>query len=186
MSDPIDEAHPVDRRRPIDEPWATRPEGAADRDAVSAIVRAAFGRPDEADLVEVLRGDPGWLPGLSYLATNAAGVPVAYALLTRGHIGTSPVVGLAPVAVLPARQHRGAGGTVIRAVLAAAAERGETAAMVLGHPAYYPRFGFRRASEFGVSRPDGWPDEAFLALPLGPGGAVPSGPARYAEPFHSS
>jgi predicted N-acetyltransferase YhbS len=171
---------------PIDESWRTRPETAADRAAVHQIVRAAFGRPDEADLVETLRADPGWLPGLSYLATDAAGTPVAHALLTRGRIGDTPVVGLAPVAVLPAYQRRGAGGAVIRAVLAAAAEHGERAAMVLGHPDYYPRFGFRRASEFGVSRPDGWPDEAFLALPLGPHGTVPAGPARYAEPFHAA
>lgn len=168
-----------------DLPWQTRPEVAGDRTGVYAINRDAFGRPAEADLVEALRSDPGWLPGLSYVATDAHGTLVGYALLTRARIGDVPAVGLGPVAVRPGQQRRGVGDAVVRAVLAAAAQRGETAALVLGHRTYYPRFGFRPAATFGVSGPDEWPPEDFFALPLGPSGAVPAGPARLAAPFHA-
>ncbi|OKI04978.1 acetyltransferase [Streptomyces sp. CB02923] len=158
------------------------------------------------------RDPAAWLPGLSYVAGPAAGsyvtesaagpsgraaapapeatpvdAPVAtpvvaHALLTRCHISGEPAVALAPCAVLPEYHKQGAGSAVIRALLDAARAAGERTAVVLGHPPYYPRFGFEPASRFGILPPQEWPDEAFLALSLD-GGAPPRGTVRYAEAF---
>ncbi|WP_131763948.1 GNAT family N-acetyltransferase, partial [Actinomadura fibrosa] len=90
---------------------------------------------------------------------------------------------LAPVAVLPAYQRQGAGGAAVEAALAAAAGRGERLVVVLGHPEYYPRFGFERASRHGVTAPFEVPDEALMALVLDGPGPVPSGAIEYPAPF---
>ncbi|MGW1789068.1 GNAT family N-acetyltransferase [Streptomyces tubercidicus] len=164
--------------------WHPRPETAADTAAVRRLHLAAFETPGEADLVDALRRDPSaWLPGLSYVADAPEGTPAAHALLTRCHVDEVPAVALAPCAVLPAYQKRGAGGAVIRALLEAAREAGERTAIVLGHPPYYPRFGFApAASRFGILPPQPWPDEAFMALSLD-GSIPPRGTVRYARAF---
>ncbi|MGW2413641.1 GNAT family N-acetyltransferase [Streptomyces tubercidicus] len=164
--------------------WHSRPETAADTAAVRRLHLAAFETPGEADLVDALRRDPSaWLPGLSYVADAPDGTPAAHALLTRCHVDEVPAVALAPCAVLPAYQKRGAGGAVIRALLEAARKAGERTAIVLGHPPYYPRFGFApAASRFGILPPQPWPDEAFMALSLD-GSVPPRGTVRYARAF---
>ncbi|MCX4634130.1 N-acetyltransferase [Streptomyces platensis] len=164
--------------------WHPRPETAADTAAVRRIHLAAFGTAGEADLVDALRRDPSaWLPGLSYVADAPDGTPAAHALLTRCHIDEVPAVALAPCAVLPAYQQRGAGEAVIRALLEAARAAGERTAIVLGHPPYYPRFGFAPAApRFGILPPQPWPDEAFMALSLD-GSTPPRGTVRYARAF---
>ncbi|MFI1305699.1 GNAT family N-acetyltransferase [Streptomyces sioyaensis] len=169
---------------PANASWRPRPETAEDRPAVRRLHLAAFETAQEADLVEALRRDPeAWLPGLSWVADAPDGTPVAHALLTRCHVGEVPAVALAPCAVLPAFQRSGAGGAVIRALLAAAQAAGERTAIVLGHPPYYPRFGFvPAASRFGIRPPQPWPDEAFMALSLD-GFPPPRGAVRYAGAF---
>lgn len=164
--------------------WHPRPETAEDIPAVRRINVAAFETTEEADLVDALRGDPSaWLPGLSYVADALDGTPAAHALLTRCHIDGVPAVALAPCAVLPEHQRSGAGGAVIRALLEAARSAGERTAIVLGHPPYYPRFGFvPAAARFGILPPQPWPDEAFMALALD-GSIPPRGTVRYAAAF---
>ncbi|MGK5640351.1 GNAT family N-acetyltransferase [Streptomyces sp. URMC 126] len=164
-------------------PWTTRPETAADIPAVRAVELAAFPTPLEADLVDALRADPAWIPGLSLVAEAPDGTLVAHALLTRCHIGEEPALCLAPVAVLPDHQRTGAGTAVVRAALEAARALGEHAVTVLGHPDYYPRFGFTRASAYGVLPAFEVPDEAMMVLGLQAGRPMPTGRIRYAEPF---
>ncbi|WBL20054.1 GNAT family N-acetyltransferase [Citricoccus sp. NR2] len=126
--------------------WSTRaerPGEVQDHDAVRAINIAAFPTPDEANLVDALRADPdAWIEGLSMLSLADDGTPVGHALLTRCTVGGQPALALAPCAVDPAHQRRGAGAAAIRAVLDAARDRGENLVVVLGHADYYPRFGF--------------------------------------------
>ncbi|WP_019634523.1 GNAT family N-acetyltransferase [Actinomadura atramentaria] len=169
------------------QPWAVRPETAADRAAVRRVVTEAFPTPAEADLVDALRADPAWLPGLSWVATGPGGEIAGHALLTRCRIAepggrAGDAVALAPVAVRPARQRTGAGTAVVGAALDAARRAGETLAVVLGDPAYYPRFGFVPASRFGVRAPFEVPADALMALPLRDG-PVPAGTIRYPAPF---
>jgi predicted N-acetyltransferase YhbS len=175
--------------------WRTRPETDRDAAAVRRVVLAAFPTAEEADLVDALRTDPAWIPGLSWVAEAPGGEIAAFALLTRCRIGGADALALAPVAVLPAYQRQGAGGAVTRAALRAAGEWGEPLVVVLGHPEYYPRFGFVPASRMGIRASFEVPEEALMALVLddpsgdalddspGGGGAVPSGMIEYAAPF---
>ncbi|MET7639444.1 N-acetyltransferase [Streptomyces sp. NPDC005438] len=183
--------------------WHTRPETPEDRSTVRAILTAAFPTDQEARLVDRLRADPdAWLPGLSLITEDERGEAVAHALLTRCHIedperpgrpehseyGGSGEPGgaaltLAPCAVLPSRQGTGAGSAAIHAALDAARARGETLVLVLGHPTYYPRFGFVPASRYGIRPPFDAPDQAMMALRLDPDAPVPRGVIRYPEAF---
>ena len=164
-------------------PWSTRPETYADAAAIRAVTEAAFDTAAEADLVDALRRDAAWIDGLSIVATAPDGTVVGHALLTRCWIGDVPALCLAPCSVLPAYQRTGAGSAAIVAALEAARAQGEAFVVVLGHPDYYPRFGFRRASEAGIGLSVEVPDEALMALTLDQARPLPAGTVRYAPPF---
>jgi putative acetyltransferase len=77
------------------------------------------------------------------------------------------VLELGPMSVGPGNQRSGIGGRLVREALRRADERGEPLVLMLGHPSYYPRFGFRPASTLGIEPPaPSLPDEALMALPL--------------------
>jgi putative acetyltransferase len=161
-----------------------REEDAADAPAIHALNVAAFGADVEARLVDALRGH-GRLT-LSLVAVDGAAVV--------GHIAFSPVsvtgpdgriargVGLGPMAVEPSRQRSGIGGKLIAQAFQRLAPAGFC--VVVGHADYYPRFGFVRASRFGIRWDAKVPDECFLVRELTPGGlAKVSGVVRYAPEF---
>lgn len=162
--------------------WITRAETGADIPAVREINLGAFDTAKEADLVETLRSDPAWIDGLSIVSAAPDGRPVGYALLTRCHVDDAPALCLGPCAVRPEHQNTGAGSAAIRAALDAAEQAGEKFVIVLGHPSYYPRFGFTRASEYGIRLSIDVPAEALMALSL-TAERLPSGTVRYAAPF---
>ncbi|MGV0741820.1 GNAT family N-acetyltransferase [Mycolicibacterium sp. XJ870] len=162
--------------------WHTRTETEADVAAVRQINLAAFDTAEEAGLVEALRTDPSWIDGLATLAVTETGEPVAYALLTRCHIDDTPALCLGPCAVLPEYQRTGAGSAAIRAAFGAARGQGERFVTVLGHPSYYPRFGFSSASAHGVTMKTEVPDDALMVLALN-GSDIPAGIIRYAAAF---
>lgn len=163
--------------------WTTRIEQSSDHAAVRAVTLAAFETDAEADLVDALRLDEAWIDGLSMVTTAADGRVVGHALLTRCWIGKTPALCLAPCSVLPQYQRTGVGSAAIRAVLDAARGDEGPFVVVLGHPDYYPRFGFQRASLARVRLSIDVPDEALMAMSLDPGRALPSGTVRYAAPF---
>lgn len=160
-----------------------RPEQPADAAPIRALLEAAFSTSDEADLVERLRGsEPG---RRAWVAADADGV-AAYALFTPARADTGPDgLALGPMAVRPDRQGAGVGSLLVRRSLESLAEAGEAWVVVLGHPRYYPRFGFRPAREHGLICP--WaavPDPAFLVRELRPGGlAEVTGTVRYRPEF---
>ncbi|WP_432036533.1 GNAT family N-acetyltransferase [Streptomyces cucumeris] len=164
--------------------WTTRPETPGDAEAIRAVNVAAFPTAGEADLVEALRADSGaWIDGLSVVAEHEDGTLAGHALLTRCHVGGRPALALAPCAVLPAHQGRGAGSAAIRAALEAARSMGENLVVVLGHADYYPRFGFAPASRLGIRASFEVPDEALMALAPDPSRPVPSGVIEYPAAF---
>ncbi|MYU21007.1 N-acetyltransferase [Streptomyces sp. SID8352] len=164
--------------------WTARPETAEDVSAVRDILLAAFPTAAEAGIVDALRADPGaWLDGLSMIAATPDGAPVGYALLTRCHVDGRPALALAPCAVLPSARRTGAGSAAIRAALDAARAMGENLVLVLGHAAYYPRFGFAPASRLGIRAPFDVPDEAMMALALDDARPVPTGTIQYPPAF---
>jgi len=146
-----------------------RAEIEQDRDAIFALNRDAFDTTIEADLVDTLRLQAD--PHISLVAEDGDAI--------IGHIMFSPatlsadaglrILGLAPMAVVPERQREGIGGTLLRAGLEACRKLDYRAVFVLGHPRYYPRFGFVPASRYGISSNYDVPDEAFMALELVPG-----------------
>jgi putative acetyltransferase len=151
---------------------AIRPERPVDHAAIRRVNDAAFGRPAEGALVDALRLSPTFIPELSLVAEQGAEI-VGHILFTRLTVADAgvarPALGLAPMAVLPAFQNRGIGSALVRRGLEDARQLGHRVVIVLGHPRYYPRFGFQVARSFGIRSPFGGPDEAFLALALQPG-----------------
>jgi putative acetyltransferase len=163
--------------------WSAHPETAADAGAIRQVNLAAFPSAEEADLVDALRASDAWIDGLSIVVDEPDGTVVAHALLTRCYVDGAPALALAPCAVLPRVQRTGAGSAAIRAGLDAARALGENLVIVLGHPAYYPRFGFIPASALGIHASFEVPDEALMALALDPDSEIPRGTIAYPPPF---
>jgi putative acetyltransferase len=158
-------------------------EDAQERAVVRSINQAAFGRPDEAGLIDGL-----WAEGavLLSLVAEVERRIVGHILFSRMWIDTTngavAAVALAPMAVLPERQRRGIGGRLIRRGLDLLRARGEGAVIVLGHAGYYPRFGFSSGKARMIESP--FRPESFLALELRPGALDGvRGKVRYAAAF---
>lgn len=147
-----------------------RAETAEDIEAVRRVNELAFEQAEEATLVDALRVAAH--PHISLVA-EADGQVI-------GHIFLSPVTiemeerapliyGLAPMAVLPEYQNQGVGSRLVREGLSECRRIGCGAVVVLGHPEYYPRFGFVPASRKGLRCEYPVPDEAFMVVELTPG-----------------
>ena len=121
-----------------------------------AIEAAAFGRPDEAGLVDALLDDPTARPFVSLLA-ELDGRAVGHVLFTAARVVDDDAVVraslLAPLAVVPEAQRRGVGVALISAGVEALAALDVGLVFVLGHIDYYPRAGFRPALPFGLAAP---------------------------------
>ncbi|MFR3488640.1 MAG: GNAT family N-acetyltransferase [Alistipes ihumii] len=134
--------------------------------------------------MERLRGSRHSFPGS--LVAECDGIVVGYALMSEwiesdGNYEIS--LALAPVAVLPEFQRQGISSALIEAYRRAA-DSGYRSAVVLGHKDYYPRFGYRKAADFGIAFPFGLPQECCMAVELLPGGLEGvSGTVRYPRPF---
>lgn len=160
-------------------------ERAEDAAAVRGVNEQAFGQPTEANLVERLRQTCD--AALSLVAVDDGVV---------GHILFTPVVvesdgrrivgmGLGPMAVAPDRQRQGVGSSLVRRGLEILRDRRCPFVVVVGHPEYYPRFGFQAGSAHRLHcQWDGVPDAAFMALILDEGAMCGvSGVARYRPEF---
>ena len=159
-----------------------RPERAEDVEGIRRVVRAAFARDQEAALVDALRRGAGRF--VSLVATDDGRV-VGHILFTEveiGNAGGGLALGLAPMAVLPDVQRGGIGSKLVEAGLDACRAEGAELVVVLGHPEYYPRFGFVPADELGLSYPDPVPREVFMAQRLVPASSH-SGTVRYRAEF---
>ena len=144
-----------------------RVEQPEDRDAIHHVNVAAFGRENEADLVDQLRN----------VASTVSLVAVDLNQVV-GHILFSPVtieaegqceglfLGLAPLAVMPEEQGKGIGSLLVRQGLAACHGMGAAVVVVLGAPEYYRRFGFESAKKYRLGCEYDVPDEAFMVLEL--------------------
>ncbi len=156
-----------------------------DRAGVLDILRRAFGQETEAELVAALLSAGNVT---LFLVAESDGRLVGCIVFSPMTIGDGeesvPAVGLAPVAVLPGFQGLGIGSRLIKEGLDACRKAGHTRVIVLGHPGYYPRFGFVPASTFGISSTYDVPDDAFMACALEDGAFDGvSGIARYAPEF---
>jgi putative acetyltransferase len=140
---------------------AIRPEDAGDVAAVRQVNERAFGTKAEADLVGAVRGSDG---SISLVAT-VRGALVGHIMFTPVTLDEATAVrvaGLAPMSVLPEHQRAGVGTHLVRAGLAACREQGYGAVVVVGHPEYYPRFGFTPADAYRLRCEFAVPREAFM------------------------
>jgi putative acetyltransferase len=167
-----------------------RRELPGDEEAITGVHADAFaarypeGEPVEPGLVTALRASEAWIAALSLVAVRDDAV-VGHACCTRATLGAqrAPVLGLGPLGVVAAQQGAGVGSALMHAVLAAADALDEPLVVLLGHPDYYPRFGFRPAAELGI-RPEvaEW-EPAFQARTLTAYRPELTGLFTYAAPF---
>jgi putative acetyltransferase len=147
-----------------------RAEQTADIAAVRRVNEQAFGRTHEAALVDALRVVSH--PQVSLVAV-ADGQVVGHIffspVMIESETSTAAALGLAPMAVLPEYQRQGVGSQLVREGLRACRRIGCNVVVVLGHPEYYPRFGFVPASRKGLRSEYEVPDEAFMVTELEPG-----------------
>jgi len=146
-----------------------RPEEPRDYTSIAAVVEGAFGQPDEAKLVDALRRAGHVVPELTLVAEDNGSVVghVMQSYVTLRSDEDRRVLALAPLAVVPGRQRDGIGGALMRETIRLADERGEPLIVLLGHPAYYPRFGFENARALGIEPPaPAFPDAAFMVRRL--------------------
>jgi len=148
-----------------------RPERLEDHQAVFEVNQRAFGRVNEARLVEALRRSPAFIPELSLVALDGPRV-VGHILFTGITVNTPTAsrqaLALAPMAVHPAFQRSGIGSALVRQGLQGARDLGHRVVIVLGHPEYYPRFGFVPAEPLGIRPRFEVSREAFMVLGLPP------------------
>lgn len=162
-----------------------RREQPGDEMAIAYVNDAAFGQPDESRLVEAVRH--GGHSAISLVAVNEDRI-VGHILFTPVDLVSSGsavnVLGLGPMAVLPELQRRGIGSKLVEAGLRECSGVGCQAVVVIGHPEFYPRFGFRPARAFGLRSEFDVPHEAFMVSELTPGVLVGRGGlVRYLPEF---
>ena len=180
-----------------------RQERPDDAEVIRAIHRAAFAKPGtpdrpatpdqpatdgsvEAHLVDVLRA-AGDLVGPLCLVAEHGGEVVGHVAVSRGLLDDEParLVGLGPLGVRPDVQRHGVGSALMHATLAAADALGERGVILLGHPDYYPRFGFEPAVDHGITPPQPWGPQYFMLRRLSAWGTGLHGRFRYAPAFEA-
>ncbi|MCL2216391.1 MAG: N-acetyltransferase [Defluviitaleaceae bacterium] len=176
-----------------------RPELPADRYAVESLTREAFwdtfwepGQQicDEHLLVHRLRKSPNYVPELNYVAEQN-GKLVGHIIYSKSKIidpagNPHETLTFGPLSVLPEYQGQGIGKALMLHTFGVATRLGFRAVLIFGHPDYYPRVGFRRAAEFGITFKDVLPFDAFMAYPLYPGALEVISGSYHLDPVYES
>lgn len=152
-----------------------REERQKDFEKINQVVKAAFKNVEQSDhtehlLVERLRKSQADIPALSLVAQTPQSEIVGHLLLSKAHIingsQSFEVLALAPLSVAPAFQRNSIGSKLIEVAHQRAKKLGYAAIVLLGHKDYYPRFGYKKASLFGVSFPFNAPDDCCMVAEL--------------------
>jgi putative acetyltransferase len=145
-----------------------RAETAADHDDIRRINDEAFGDPIDAKLIAAIRASDRFVPELSLVAVSE-GQSVGHVIASYVDVepGARRVLQVGPLAVLPSRQRRGIGSALMEECIRIADVRGEPLLLLEGNPAYYERFGFRRADAMGIEPPpESLAAKYFMMRPL--------------------
>ncbi|WP_042204493.1 GNAT family N-acetyltransferase [Paenibacillus camerounensis] len=148
-----------------------RSEQLSDYAEVFKLNYLAFGnREDESKLIESIRLSDGFIPELSIVAEENEQI-VGHALFSKAEIvdeeNCHEVIVLAPLAVLPSNQKTGIGGKLIQEGLKRCVALGYKFVFLIGHPTYYPKFGFKQARNYGFElKQFDVSDDVFMFLEL--------------------
>ncbi len=165
-----------------------RREEERDYDEISEVIEKAFKSMTFSDhkeqfLVKRIRKSADFIPELSLVACYKGDV-VGHILFSKIKIGSKRVLSLAPVAVSPDYQQMGVGSMLIKQGHKEAKRLGYDAVFVVGHAGYYPKFGYKPASEYGIFPPFECPPENFMCLELKEGALEGvKGVVEYPEEF---
>jgi putative acetyltransferase len=162
-----------------------------DIDAIRRVNDLAFERPEEGRLVDELRQLPEFDPRLSLVAEHKGkiiGHALFFPIYIQGEDGEEyPCLSLGPIAVLPKYQKQGIGGMLIEAGHRAALDLDYTAVVLLGHPEYYPRFGYLPAEKWELTNPWQIDGDPWMGIELVEGALeCKAGLAVYPEPFNEA
>lgn len=163
-----------------------RQETPAQNEAIERVNISAFGGDAEAKLITQMRQSKTFIPELSLIA-QVNGRVVGHILLSAieivGSEGTAKGLALAPMAVMPSQSHRGIGSLLVRAGLTKAASLGYDAVVVVGHPDFYARLGFSKASVWSLRCQLPVPEDVVMAVELRNGVLKKDMVAQYPAPF---
>lgn len=141
-----------------------RPEQPLDYQGIAETILQAFSQDNEVRLVQEIRKSDRYIPNLSLVA-EVDGVIVGHILFSYidlvNNDVTYKVLGLAPLAVRSHFQNQGIGSALVREGLTKADAMGESMAIVLGHPQFYSRFGFKPSVQYGIESPFPVPEDFF-------------------------
>ena len=147
------------------------------------IERGQIGCPYEHWMVNELRKRDG-VTELSLVAV-VDGMVVGHIICSKAEVrtdkGVTPVLNFGPISVLPDMQRKGIGKALITNMIEKATQLGYGAILFFGRPEYYPRFGFKEASEFGIADAEGYNYPAFMGMELIPGYLAEARGGRYYE-----
>ncbi|WP_330747341.1 GNAT family N-acetyltransferase [Chryseobacterium sp. CP-77] len=152
-----------------------RQEEKKDHQQVFQLTEEAFSEMEHSDhqeqfLVEKLRKSDAFIPELSLVAEDENGRIAGHILFTKIKIVNEEKsfesLALAPVSVKPEFQNQGIGTKLILEGHRIAKELGYKSVILIGHEKYYPRFGYKKTSNFGVSFPFDIPEENGMAVEL--------------------
>ncbi len=155
-----------------------RPEHPGDYNETENLTREAFWNLmgpgcTEHYLLRIMRGDSSFIPELNYVAEwddkIIGNIVYTKSLITTRGGTTLDIITFGPIGILPAYQKNGIGAQLIRYTLDLARQMGYTAVVILGHPGYYPKLGFKRGADYGLSLSDDQAPDALMALELIPG-----------------
>ena len=165
-----------------------RPEQPGDEEAIAKVNRHAFGGEEEVEIIAGIRGSEYSIPELSLVAETDGRIigHIMFSIITLVHFDrpAEKILSLAPMAVEPEMQNTGIGSALVKAGMDKARELGHTVIVVIGHPEFYPRFGFRQARALGLDVGMEVPDETFMVAGLQPGALQDiGGMVQFSPPF---
>ena len=163
-----------------------RLEAPGDAAAIHQVNLLAFGQPQEADLVDALRRNGGLTISLVAIQDSRIVGHIAFSPVTITSDTIIDAIGLAPMAVVPEYQNTGIGSQLVEARLNACHNTPYGVVVVLGHPPYYPRFGFTPAKPYGIVWEHDVPEEVFMVHELQAGAlAQTQGMVKYRPEFEA-
>lgn len=165
-----------------------RAEESKDTKAISNVIQAAFKDAPHSDgsehlLVARLRDEKTYRNDFSIVAEENDEI-IGHVFLSEIEVGNQKAVALAPLSVLPAFQKQGIGKSLLQAAHERAKQAGYPLVVILGDSAYYGRFGYQKASQFGIYPPTpDFPEDYFLVKVLAEIAELPSGKVTYPQAF---